>query len=269
MWDVAARYSGEHHGFKTAVAAAYSEMTDENLATPPLGAQNSKFFQIGAYVEHVHSGLWVYGAYGREDNDRIGQEALFPTDTDPDPFFPATDNPFFGPNSILAGLTNRLVSFDSFGVAADDGEMYYLKAGIRRRWHPLGHTVLFGLYSKRDDMYNGQALATNTSDADNGIPFLSCIGVGPAFLTCDGTASTQIITGSESREYGVGIVQEIDAAAMSLWLVWKRFEGSYTGVQADWECGGFPGSCDIVDVFGFKQDLDDMDLIKFGALINF
>ncbi len=30
-------------------------------------------------------------------------------------------------------------------------------------------------------------------------------------------------------QWGVGVVQEIDAAAMSLWLSYNHFDGSFTG----------------------------------------
>ena len=70
FWDVAARYAGEFNGFKLAAAAAYSEATDENTidSIPQHGriaqAAGTDFFQVGAYVEHVPTGVFLYGAYG-------------------------------------------------------------------------------------------------------------------------------------------------------------------------------------------------------------
>ena len=87
FWDVAARYSGEHHGFKLAAAAAYSQWSSDFFTEPglvdtgivlafpltvpgvlPVSNQFSNdwndYFQLGAYVEHVATGLWLYGAYG-------------------------------------------------------------------------------------------------------------------------------------------------------------------------------------------------------------
>ena len=73
------------------------------------------------------------------------------------------------------------------------------------------------------------------------------------------------ITGSEIRQWGVGMVQEIDAAAMSVWLSFKHFEGdidtqgcNVTGTTT-FTCTGATGS----------QDFEDFQLIKAGALINF
>ncbi len=69
MWDVAARYAGEFGGFKLAVAGAYSESSDDNAAlgngvAGAVGDVDSDYFQIGAYAQHVATGLFIYGAYG-------------------------------------------------------------------------------------------------------------------------------------------------------------------------------------------------------------
>ena len=173
FWDVAARYAGEFAGFKLAVAAAYNEVTDEfyNLPGGPANGllerlsvagliapfvpgthctpncdglipDNGKeqYFQIGAYLQHVPTGLWALYNYGHlEDN-------------------------FTGLNAA---------------------ETHYGKIGVRQRWMPLGHTVLYGEY-------------LNTQD-------------GPA-------------DGAELEIWGGGVVQEFDAAAMSIWLKYRNLQ---------------------------------------------
>jgi hypothetical protein len=161
FWDVALRYAGEFSGFKLAAAAAYSESDDPGTQGSD-GIDTTNFFQVGAYLQHVPTGLFVYGAYGEIDAD---------------------------------------------GTLAVDNEFYYVKAGIRQRWTPLGHTVLYGEYENFDNSANG----------------------------------------SEVDLYGAGIVQEIDNAAMSLWLSYRHLEGD--------EVGSGP--------------IEDFDYVKAGALINF
>lgn len=187
MWDVAARYAGEFSGFKVAAAAAYSENTDEGFvgAVPGGGRREVGYFQVGGYIQHVPTGLFVYGAWGQEDNH----------DVDVDP---------------LGNGGNAAENYS-------DGDHWYVKAGLRERWTPLGHTVVYGEYAERNDMLN--PLVTDQQDAG----------------------------GAKMEQYGVGIVQEIDAAAMSMWLSYKHFEGEIDGGPA----------------------LEDFDLVKFGALINF
>lgn len=173
MWDVAARYAGEHAGFKVAVAAAYNEISGSGVLAPNLG-DTFQYFQVGAYLEHVPTGLFVYGAYGNAQYD----------------------------------------------IQAGESETYYVKAGLRERWSPLGHTVLYGEYENNKS---------------------------------DGAAFTQgLVNGSSDFDlWGVGVVQEIDAAAMSLWVSYRNLQYS--------ESQGRPGS--VPD--------QDFQYVKAGALINF
>lgn len=182
FWDVAARYAGEFNGIKIAAAVGYHQITDER----PLGAfsatkRDSSYFQAGLYIQHVPTGLFAYGAYGNEDNDTIYEP----------------------------------------GLAAVDSEVWYVKAGIRRKWHQLGHTVLYGEYGNYDDQLGVEALRAG-------------------------------ITGSEVEHWGLGVVQEIDAAAMSLWLSYRNAEADLNNAPA--ALGSSP---------------DDFQIVKFGALINF
>jgi len=177
MWDVAARYAGEHAGFKVAVAAAYNEISGGNLG---VAGDTYQYFQIGGYIEHVPTGLFAYGAYGHNQSD------------------------------LLSG----------------DSDTYYVKAGLRERWTPLGHTVLYGEYEQ--------------SKGDGGFS-LASTALGGDFV------------GNQSKMqlWGLGVVQEIDAAAMSLWV-------SYRHISQD---DGLASSQNI--------DFEDFQYVKAGALINF
>jgi hypothetical protein len=177
MWDVAGRYAGEWGAFKVAAAVAYNEVNDSfynNLGTP-----DSQYFQAGAYIEHIPTGLFLYGAYGHYHEDA------------------------------------NTTSFDG------TSETYYVKGGIRQRWTPLGHTVLYGEYLRGNN--GGAAIA-------------------------DGfTAAHVAPTESELDVWGVGVVQEIDAAAMSIWV-------KYRNLSFDDNSG---------------LNYDDFQYVGTGALINF
>lgn len=202
VWSSSLRYAGEWNSIKVAAAIAYTETTDENgpggnLATNPTGANDGSLdaaaVQIGAYIQHVPTGLFLYGAYGEE-------------------YIDSTD-----------------------GHLADnkpEGSNYYIKAGIRTRLNPLGHTVFYGEYGENDDRMDSVSFA-------NGI------------------------TDTEMTQYGVGMVQEVDAAAMSLWVAWRHYDAEVT-------CDDQGLGCD--DNFAIeegKNDFESLDIIKAGALINF
>ena len=69
-WEVAARYTGEAAGFEILLGAAYSNSTDEKVTVPlPAGSKkDTNFFQAGGYIQQIATGLFIHGAYGREDN---------------------------------------------------------------------------------------------------------------------------------------------------------------------------------------------------------
>ena len=193
FWDVAARYAGEFNGIKIAVAAAYSHTADEGVFLQRnlgigVDRRDSQYFQIGAYIQHTPTGLFVYGAYGDEQNDNVAID-------------PALDG--------------------NGGELSPNTDHWYVKAGIRQKWTPLGHTVLYGEYARYNDMQSSLLNDLN-----------------------DGAGS------SEVRRWGLGVVQEIDAAAMSLWLTYRNIEGEISGPNVNF-------------------DLDELHMVKAGALINF
>ncbi|MEO1207157.1 MAG: porin [Pseudomonadota bacterium] len=199
IWGASIRYAGSMRDFKVAVAAAYVHSSDEggtglvtNAGASANGGLDVAAFQVGAYAMHTPTGLFVYGAYGTEDNETT--------------------------SSVRdAGQTNP------------DHDVWYLKAGLRRKFVPLGHTVFYGEYGQKDDAFT-------------------------AGLYDEGVNSTEL------THWGVGVVQEIDAAAMSVWM-------AYRGYDADVTCDAAIGGC---ATFGDgNADLEELHLFKMGALIAF
>ena len=73
-WAVSGRYVGEWYDFKVAAAVAYNASTDENGPGGLLIQHNqlaAQAVQAGAYIEHIPTGLWVYGAYSKEFIDTL------------------------------------------------------------------------------------------------------------------------------------------------------------------------------------------------------
>jgi hypothetical protein len=195
---VSGRYTGEISQFKVAGAIAYNESTDETgpgrLTNTALSAQA---FQAGGYLQHIPTGLFVYGAYSKEFIDSLSIP-------DPD-----------GAGALVGGNAST----------KPEGDQWYIKAGVRQHWNPLGHTVLFGEYGENSDRLSALAF-------QNGV------------------------LSSELTQYGVGVVQEIDNAAMSVWLSWRHYEADLTLAP--------------VNNLGLNASgIDDLDIVKAGALINF
>ncbi len=112
---------------------------------------------------------------------------------------------------------------DTPGNLKPEGDMFYLKGGIRTRINALGHSVFYGEYGQKDDTMDNATFALLG-------------GVGSS---------------TELDQYGIGVVQEVDAAAMSVWLAWRHYEA------------------DLTTAGGAGIATEDLDIVKAGALINF
>jgi predicted porin len=105
------------------------------------------------------------------------------------------------------------------GLIEPNSDQYYVKAGIRRKVLPLGATIVYGDYAR----YNDQ--------------------LGPA-------AINQGATSSVLERIGGGIAQEIDSAAMTVYLKYQHYQADIDGIAA-------------------LESLEDADFVSFGGLINF
>lgn len=75
-----------------------------------------------------------------------------------------------------------------------DTKFHYISGGISQNFSGLGKTVLYGEYSKHED-----GLRLTFSD----------------------------VTSSDVTMWGLGVVQNIDAAAMELYISYKNYEGGF------------------------------------------
>ena len=103
--------------------------------------------------------------------------------------------------------------------SAKDGQHWYVKSGIRQKWTPLGATIVYGDYAEYHDQLGPGALA-------NGV------------------------TSSELTRFGGGVAQEIDAAAMTVYVKYQHYDADTTGGPA-------------------LSNLEALDLWSAGGLINF
>jgi hypothetical protein len=118
-----------------------------------------------------------------------------------------------------------------FGRDGPEGDFWYLKTGLKCKHFALGSTTYYGEYGQKDD-------TITTFLFDQGL-------------------DTRV------EHYGLGVVQNIDAAAMQVWLSWRHYQG-------DLNCdNSVSGSCASFGLNDGSNDLEDFDLIKMGALINF
>ncbi len=144
--DVAVHYAADWNSIKFAAAFGYSKVTDEGCSSggSPSSSANCSLvlaggggapfqnfrrdadvWQVGASIMHVPSGLWAYGLWQQEDNNGTQWKTFN-----------------FNNNSVENSNANTT-------------DVWFMKAGIKRTWTPLGATVLWGEGGQYKDMFNG------------------------------------------------------------------------------------------------------------------
>lgn len=113
-------------------------------------------------------------------------------------------------------------TIDSLPAGYDDtSTTWFIQPGIERKWHELGKTTIYGEYRKDEAGAN---------------------------ITSAGAVNTY---GADLTFYSAGIVQNIEAAAMDVYVLYRHAEGDYTN-----------SSNKVVNI-------DDFDMVITGARIQF
>jgi predicted porin len=137
-------------------------------------------------------------------------------------------------------------------VGAKETDQLYVKAGIRAGLNSLGKTVFYGEYGQDKDMFSGLTGGAVFSGVTNVCDGFA--GTGGSIDTACGGGAVVKATGSTFDRYGFGVVQEIDAASMAIWLKYKNYSS-----DIDFTANGVGG----------KQDLEDLHIYALGAAVFF
>ncbi len=122
-------------------------------------------------------------------------------------------------------------TLNSYGVD-DSGTTWLIQPGIEKKWTPLGTTTVFGEY-RHDELAGSR---TDTNKAADG-------------------ANYQFVTDGSIDYWAGGVVQNIEAAAMDLYVIYRHTEGDIT-------TGGSVATAT-------NKSLDAMDMVITGARIQF
>jgi hypothetical protein len=112
-----------------------------------------------------------------------------------------------------------------------DSKAWQVQAGISKNWTGLGNTNIYGEYGKLDGWGASDGAAKN-------------------YTLAGGFEPVNGVTDTELTVWGVGIVQNLDAAATELYLGWRHYKA------------------DVTDENG-SLDVEDLDIIVGGARVKF
>jgi predicted porin len=120
-------------------------------------------------------------------------------------------------------------------------ETYYFKGGLRTKFNHLGATVFYGEYLRGND---------------GGVASIGGFGQPDDEVTAVSSANGY---STDLDVWGLGVVQEIDAAAMSVWVKYRNLSVDASGI-ATTGLGAFDTGA---------IDFEDFNYVGVGALINF
>jgi hypothetical protein len=215
FWDASLRYGGEFAGFRVAAGVGYRSYKDQEADALVVGPPSSDLSNTDRR-QTLASGSVMHVASG-----------LYVTGS-------WYKYEYHGTNlqEIVAGTA---------GTRRPDTTNWYLSGGIQQNWTGLGATTLYGEYSKTNDGITG--LCTGVSAV--------CAAASVTIL--QGLGSSGFVTDSEMRMWGFGVVQNVSAAAMDLYLGYRRYSQDVTTSTGIGPTGG----------------LEDIWYVQGGARIQF
>ncbi|HET6388166.1 porin [Hyphomicrobium sp.] len=112
-WGMALTYANTWGDFKVLGKAGYGQVSDENIGcSTKTGPTDCELFGAAATIQHLPTGLFVYGGYGQNHDNRVAD----------------------------VGASNTEAT----------SSMYFIQGGIEQKWLALGKTTVFGEY-RHDD----------------------------------------------------------------------------------------------------------------------
>jgi hypothetical protein len=140
--------------------------------------------------------------------------------------------------------------------AFPETDAWYLKPFIKRTWNPLGATVLYGEYGHYSSQYGSQFGVDQCAAGNFAAP---AVAGANAAIFCATAGNALFVSDSDVERWGLGVVQEIDSAAMHLFARWQHQD-----IDVD-----FTGLAVGVGPINVNQGFEDWNMIQLGGIIFF
>jgi hypothetical protein len=236
FWDVALRYAGEFAGFRIATGVGYQRWTDGNAFDPRVGFTGSQGDRGCADLDFANN-----TSNNNDDGSDVDCHAV-------------------GLSGSIMHLGTGLYVHGSYGYLQDDNrealfaaelfpdaddrdEHWYIQAGIEQRLFAPGKTTMYGELFRAE---TGAGLDDGDARELNGI---------------SNFASKTFISSSEVDVWGFGLVQSVDAAAMDLYIGYRKYSADVTTATVL--------NNEARDIDREKLDVKDFQAIMAGGLIRF
>jgi hypothetical protein len=234
-WGSMLRYANEFNGVRVAAGIGYERSRDratgatlDPAALSYIGPRPDIEAWGGALsVMHVPSGLFAQGHYQTAD--------------------------YGAPAHIANGYWGS-----AGGPTKKDFSHWLIQAGVAKNWFGIGNTALYGEYGRSVD-FGAESAGRNYAATSNfATPFT---GVATQNFT-----AVNGVTDTELTIWGLGITQNVDAAASQLYLGYRNFSADITCTGAATATGACAGAAG-----GPAKSLptDDIHVVVGGAIVRF
>jgi hypothetical protein len=233
-WGAMLRYAGEFSGFRIAAGFGYERIRDDNTgvtldpASPLFVGPKPDISAWGGAlsVMHVPTGLFLQGHYMTADYSINAANA-----------------------ATYWGAQNGHKDF----------EYWLIQGGIAKNWFGIGNTAIYGEYARSENA------------AANDFPGRNFAGSSAFAAPFTGTATQNFttvngVTDTELTVWGLGITQNVDAAASTLYLGYRNFSADVTctgATTAAGQCAGASGGA------AKKLATDDLHVVLGGMVVRF
>jgi hypothetical protein len=220
-WGVMLRYAGEFSGFRVAAGIGYENVTDRQTSAAPNAGPNDLL------VPEPEVKAWGGGL----------SVLHVPSGLFAQGHYMAADFSCTGNAGSVSGYWGQTTD------CRKDATQWLIQAGITKNWFGIGNTAIFGEYSKNE----GWGAGANVG------------GRNFANTTIPGAVAVNGVTDTEMTVWGLGITQNVDAAATELYLNWRHF-------STDATCSSTSSGNNCV---GGKLQTEDFDAVIGGARVKF
>jgi hypothetical protein len=241
-WGVMLRYANEFNGVRVAAGIGYEEVRDrltletlDPTAAPFVGPRpDTAVWGAALSVMHVPTGLFAQGHYAHAD---------------------------FG-NGVPSGYWNTSAT-SATATTRKDATFWLVQAGVARNWLGWGNTMIYGEYGKASDWgadSAGRNFAGTTSTATCPGGNATCGQTIANFDTVNGLVSTDV------RMWGLGIGQNIDAAASTVYLAYRNMDADIACTGASTAAGTCAGASNGIVK---KLPTEQINVVIGGAVVRF
>jgi len=178
------KYAGEFSGFRLAASAGYEQSNSENNTS--MTATNGTSLRP------------------KSSDSGVSLSVLHvPTGLFAHGFY----NTYTRGHDLYVTATGAASAYNTNGTTSDTARQWMLQAGITKNWFGVGNTSLYGEYGRVQNGFNTFGLERAADTLVTGV--------------AGGTAYTGDVT--SLNMYGLGIVQNLDAAATELYAGYRNF----------------------------------------------